>query len=140
MHQLTFLPKLFNDQFASPVIARIFGDLVSFETFPVRLSKITVGDMLLIGRFPGWIKLAGDGAILKAFGTPGVEKSSISLFHTIPSFGETLSAPNLEIILNQLVTAIIYFFEIYLILFVQDLEEVFKLLINAAIAIASNFM
>ena len=47
------------------------------------------------GRFPGRMKLAGAGGglseSLKDFN--GIEKSSISLFRTIPVLGDSISAP-----------------------------------------------
>lgn len=68
--------------------------------------------MLLIGRLFGSIKLASDGAILKALVKPGVEKSSISLFQTMPSVGDTRSEPSLQN-LHAIVTNIIHLKEYF---------------------------
>jgi len=55
--------------------------------------RAIVGDMDDSGRFPGMMKLegAGGGTSLETF--LGMEKSSISLFSTIPVLGERIFEP-----------------------------------------------
>lgn len=53
-----------------------------------------IGDIEDIGRLFGWIKLTSDGANPNPFDIPGVEKSSISSFQTMPNSGDCTTAPN----------------------------------------------
>ena len=64
-------------------------------TFPF-LSVIILGDIDDSGRFPGRMKLAGEGGYPKKLFLPGVEKSSISLFMMIPVDSETNIEPKLK--------------------------------------------
>lgn len=48
------------------------------------------------GRFPGTIKLAGEGGMLKPLVRLGEEKSSISSFRIIPVLSEAKPAPKLK--------------------------------------------
>ena len=58
--------------------------------------KTIVGDMEDNGLFPGLIKLAGAGAGTPAETFPGIEKSSISLFRSIPVLGDSICEPKYE--------------------------------------------
>lgn len=51
------------------------------------------GDMDDNGLFPGLIKLAGAGGGRSAEPFTGMEKSSISLFKTIPVLGDSICEP-----------------------------------------------
>jgi len=59
------------------------------------------------GRFPGRMKLAGAGG--GTSGSPpdfvGIEKSSISLFRTIPVLGDSIIAPKYPLIVLVIETA-----------------------------------
>lgn len=58
------------------------------------------------GLFPGIMKLAGEGggtSLLETF--TGIEKSSISLFSTIPVLGERIFAPKYPFIVVVMETA-----------------------------------
>lgn len=55
--------------------------------------RTIVGDIDDKGRFPGAIKLAGAGGATFFETFAGMEKSSISLFNTIPVLGESTPAP-----------------------------------------------
>lgn len=55
--------------------------------------RTIVGDMDDNGRFPGMIKLGGAGGGTSLETLLGMEKSSISLFNTIPVLGESIPAP-----------------------------------------------
>jgi hypothetical protein len=73
-------------------------DLIDLNmvTFLVSSSYITIGDIEDIGRLFGWMKLTSEGANPNPLFMPGVEKSSISSFQTIPNSGDCTTAPNLE--------------------------------------------
>lgn len=60
------------------------------------MLKITRGLVLLIGRFPGLMKFGLDGTIPKEFVRPGVLKSFILSFHSIPVDSDATLAPNLQ--------------------------------------------
>lgn len=49
------------------------------------------------GLFPGLMKLAGSGGGRPAETFPGMEKSSISLFKTIPVLGDSICEPKYEL-------------------------------------------
>ena len=69
-------------------------------------SVIMVGVILERGVFLGAILLASLPTNPKAFGTPGAaEKSSISLFKTIPVPGVTIPAPKPRLIVKVKLTA-----------------------------------
>lgn len=55
-----------------------------------------MGDMDDSGRFPGLMKLAGAGGGTSLVTFLGMEKSSISLFSTIPVLGERIFEPKYE--------------------------------------------
>lgn len=55
-----------------------------------------MGDMDDSGRFPGMMKLAGAGGGTSLVTFLGMEKSSISLFSTIPVLGERIFEPKYE--------------------------------------------
>lgn len=55
-----------------------------------------MGDMDDSGRFPGMTKLAGAGGGTSLVTFLGMEKSSISLFSTIPVLGERIFEPKYE--------------------------------------------
>lgn len=63
---------------------------------PIFLTLSTmVGAIEDKGRFPGRMKLAGagGGTSWSPMDFMGIEKSSISLFRTIPVLGDSISAP-----------------------------------------------
>ncbi len=60
-------------------------------------STNMVGVIEDMGRFPGSIKLLGDGATPKKFFFPGVEKSSISLLKIMPVRVERYFEPKLQV-------------------------------------------
>ena len=64
-------------------------------TIPSELTTI-LGHMEDSGRFPGFIKLAGDAGTPKALTVFGVEKSSISLLNRIPVRFPTTLDPKLK--------------------------------------------
>lgn len=57
------------------------------------------------GRFPGTIKLAGGGGLAPPVVLIGMEKSSISLFRTIPVVGDIMCAPKYEFTVVVIETA-----------------------------------
>lgn len=60
------------------------------------LSVIMDGHIEDSGRLPGSIKFDGEDGKPKELMTPGVEKSSISLFKIIPVLGDTKPQPKLK--------------------------------------------
>ena len=57
------------------------------------------------GLFPGQIKLAGASGGISAETFVGIEKSSISLFKTIPVLGDRISEPKYEFTVVVMATA-----------------------------------
>lgn len=57
------------------------------------------------GRFPGTIKFAGAGGLAPPVVLNGIEKSSISLFRTIPVDGDIICAPKYEFTVVVMETA-----------------------------------
>jgi hypothetical protein len=69
---------------------------VTNRTFPVDLSTIITGLIEESGRFPGLMKLFGDGGKLKSLVMFGDEKSSISSLKMIPVDGDIIREPKLK--------------------------------------------
>lgn len=64
-----------------------------------------MGDMDDSGRFPGMTKLAGAGGGTSLVTFLGMEKSSISLFSTIPVLGERIFEPKYEFTVHVMAMA-----------------------------------
>jgi hypothetical protein len=69
---------------------------VTIRTFPEALSTTMAGLMEDKGRFPGLMKLLGDGGRLKSLVMLGDEKSSISSLKMIPVEGDMIPDPKLK--------------------------------------------
>ena len=69
--------------------------------------RTMIGDMDDNGLFPGLIKLAGAGGRDPVATFPGIEKSSISLFNTIPVLGDIIFEPKYELTVVVIDTALL---------------------------------
>ena len=66
-------------------------------------SNTMVGVMEESGRFPGAMKLAGEGGTPKEFTIPGVEKSSISLLNMMPVLLPRTLDPKLKTVMRRII-------------------------------------
>lgn len=66
---------------------------VNAKSSQVITLRTMVGDMDESARLPGLTKFCGAGGRNPGGGTPGIEKSSISLLSTMPVEGERTIAP-----------------------------------------------
>ena len=83
--------------------------IIATYDFPHLLLKNITGDMADIALFPGSIKLVSDGGRSNEFGSPGIEKSSISLLNMMPVLLPSTLEPKLENLINHLVDTIAIF-------------------------------